>query len=51
MGRMVRWTKQKGWQIGPTPFVYRLQGLYEFNRHKFAGSLAWYNRPRKRKSN
>jgi len=48
-GKMVKWTKEKGWQVGPTPFVYRLMGLYEFRRHKFSGSLAWYNRPRKRK--
>jgi hypothetical protein len=49
MGKMVKWTKAKGWQVGPTPYVYYLQGLYEFRQHQFSGSRAWYNRPRRRK--
>lgn len=47
MGKMVKWTKARGWTIEATPFIYRLRGLYAFKRYEFAGSLAWYNRRRK----
>ena len=47
MGKMVRWTKERGWEIGPTPYEFRLMGLYEFRR-RFSGSRAWYNRPHRR---
>jgi hypothetical protein len=46
MGRMVKWNKERGWQIAPTPFVYRILGLEQFKRYTFAGSKAWYNRRR-----
>ena len=47
MGKMVKWTKERGWEIGATPYQYHLSGLYEFKRSKFSGSRAWYNRRRK----
>ena len=50
IGRLVKWSKRRGWEIGSPPILYRLGGLYEFKRHQFAGAGAWYNRPRKRKA-
>lgn len=37
MGKMVRWTKRRGWEIGPTPYQYRIMGLHWFQRMRFKG--------------
>ena len=37
MGKMVRWTKRRGWEIGPTPYQYRIMALEFWRRWRFAG--------------
>jgi hypothetical protein len=52
MGKMVRWTRRGGWSVGPTPFQYRLAGLYFFKRLEFNGLRSRLNarrRPRYRR--
>lgn len=37
MGRLVMWTKRRGWEVGPTPYWYHLDGLHLFQRLRFKG--------------
>lgn len=37
MGRMVRWSKRRGWEVGPTPYQYHIIALHWFQRMRFKG--------------
>ena len=37
MGKIVRWSKQRGWEVGPTPYQYHIMGLHLFQRLRFKG--------------
>jgi hypothetical protein len=41
MGKMVRWTKRGGWEVGLTPYQYHIQGLHFFQRLRFKGLRRW----------
>jgi hypothetical protein len=51
MGKMVRWTKRGGWEIGWTPYKYRIFGARLFRRWQFKGTRYAHNRRRKPISN
>lgn len=37
MGKIVRWSKRRGWEVGPTPYQYHIMGIHLFQRLRFKG--------------
>lgn len=37
MGRIVRWSKRRGWVVGWTPYQYHIFGLHFFQQARFKG--------------
>lgn len=37
MGKLVRWNKRRGWEVGLTPYQYRIEGMLFFQRMRFKG--------------
>jgi hypothetical protein len=47
MGKMVRWSKRRGWEVGPTPYRYHVAGVHMFQRLRFKGPRLLRNRRRR----
>ena len=47
MGKIVRWSKMRGWKVGLTPYQYHVYGSLLFAFYRFAGARKPWNKRRK----